>query len=58
MADVEVSLDSSDLAVIIQALEFKRASLQHTASKKLEAEQRPLVEQIDLLINTFKSVQL
>lgn len=57
MADVNVSLDSSDLPVIIEALEFRNAALRRTASEKREIEQRPLVEQIKLLINTFKSIQ-
>ena len=57
MADVNVSLDSSDIPVIVEALEFRNAALTRTASKKREIEQRPLVEQINLLINTFKSVQ-
>jgi len=57
MADVNVSLDSSDIPVIVEALEFRNASLKRTASKKREIEQRPLVEQINLLINTFKSIQ-
>jgi hypothetical protein len=57
MADVNVSLDSSDIPVIVEALEFKNAALRRTASKKSEIEQRPLVEQINLLINTFKGVQ-
>ena len=57
MADVNVSLDSSDIPVILEALEFRSAALRRTASKKREIEQRPLVEQINLLINTFKSVQ-
>jgi hypothetical protein len=56
MADVNVSLDSSDIPVIVEALEFKRAALQRTASKKREAEQRALVAQIDLLINTLRSI--
>jgi hypothetical protein len=57
MADVNVSLDSSDIPVIVEALEFRNAALRRTASKKREVEQRPLVEQINLLIKTFKSVQ-
>jgi hypothetical protein len=57
MADVNVSLDSSDIPVILDALEFRNAALRRTASKKREIEQRPLIEQINLLINTFKSVQ-
>jgi hypothetical protein len=57
MADVNVSLDSSDIPVIVEALEFKNAALRRSASKKREMEQRPLVEQINLLINTFKSLQ-
>jgi len=57
MADVNVSLDSSDIPVILEALEFRNAALRRTASRKRELEQRPLVEQINLLINTFKSVQ-
>jgi hypothetical protein len=57
MADVNVSLDSSDIPVIVEALEFRNAALRRSASKKREIEQRPLVEQINLLINTFKSVQ-
>jgi hypothetical protein len=57
MADVNVSLDSSDIPVIVEALEFRNAALRRSASKKREIEQRPLVEQIDLLINTFKSIQ-
>lgn len=57
MADVNVSLDSSDIPVIVEALEFRIAALRRSASKKREIEQRPLVEQINLLINTFKSVQ-
>jgi hypothetical protein len=58
MADVNVSLDSSDIPLILDALEFKKRALKRTASKKLEVEQHALVEQIDLLINTFKSAQL
>jgi hypothetical protein len=57
MSDVNVSLDSSDIPVIVEALEFKKAALKRTASKKRETEQHPLVVQIDLLINTFNSVQ-
>jgi len=57
MADVNVSLDSSDIPVILEALEFRNAAFRRTASRKRELEQRPLVEQINLLINTFKSVQ-
>jgi hypothetical protein len=57
MADVNISLDSSDIPVILEALEFRNAVLRRTASKKRESEQRPLIEQINLLINTFKSVQ-
>jgi hypothetical protein len=57
MADVNVSLDSSDIPVIVEALEFKNAALSRSASKKREMEQRPLVEHINRLINTFKSVQ-
>ena len=57
MADVNVSLDSSDIPVIVDALEFKRAALQRTASKKREAEQRALLAQVDLLINTLKNVR-
>lgn len=56
MADVTVSLDSSDIPVILDALELKKASLKRTASKKMSAAQGPLREQIDLLINTFKNV--
>jgi hypothetical protein len=56
MADVNVSLDSSDIPVIVEALKFKKAALQRTASKKREAEQQALVVQIDLLINTFNSI--
>ena len=33
MSDVNVSLDSSDIPVIVEALEFKKAALQRTASK-------------------------
>ena len=55
MADINVSLDSSDVPVIVEALTFKKAALQRTASKKREAEQHPLAVQIDLLINTFNS---
>lgn len=57
MADITVSLDSSDVPVILNALEMKQASLARTASKKLQMEQQPLLAQIDLLINTFKSLQ-
>jgi hypothetical protein len=57
MSDVNVSLDSSDIPVIVEALEFKNAALRRTASKKRETEQHPLVNQLKLLINTFKSVQ-
>ena len=57
MADVNVSLDLSDIPVIVEALEFKNAALRRSASKKREMEQRPLVEHINLLINTFKSIQ-
>ena len=57
MADVNVSLDSSDIPVIVEALEFRNAALRRSASKKRELEQRSLVEQINLLINTFKSIQ-
>jgi hypothetical protein len=57
MADVNVSLDSSDIPVIVEALEFRNAALSRSASKKRELEQRSLVEQINLLINTFKSIQ-
>ena len=57
MADVNVSLDSTDIPVILEALEFRNAALRRTASKKREMEQHPLVEQINLLIHTFKSVQ-
>jgi hypothetical protein len=57
MADVTVSLDSSDIPVILEALEFRKASLERTASRKLESEQHPTVLQIDLLINTLKSIQ-
>jgi hypothetical protein len=52
-----VSLDSSDIPVILEALEFRKASLERTASRKLESEQHPTVLQIDLLINTLKSIQ-
>jgi len=45
MADVNVSLDSSDIPVILEALEFRNAALRRTASRKRELEQRPLVEQ-------------
>jgi hypothetical protein len=55
MADVDVSLDSSDIPVILDALEMKKASLKRIASNKMSAAQGPLREQIDLLINTFKS---
>jgi hypothetical protein len=57
MADVNIRLDSSDIPVIVEALEFKNAALSRSASKKREMEQRPLVEHINRLINTFKSVQ-
>jgi hypothetical protein len=56
MADVDVSLDSSDIPVIIEALEFRRAALKRSASRKREIELGPLVEQLGVLINTFKSV--
>jgi hypothetical protein len=57
MASVNVSLDSSDVPVIVEALEFKNAALKRTASKKREIEQRPLTDQIGLLINRFASLQ-
>jgi len=57
MADVNVSLDASDIPVILEALIFKKAALKRTASKQREAEQRSLVEQIELLINTFTSIR-
>jgi predicted xylose isomerase-like sugar epimerase len=57
MADVNVSLDSSDLPVIVEALEFKNAALRRTASKKREIEHRPLADQVNLLNNTFRSLQ-
>src|SRR5262245_2206034 len=53
MADVTVNLDSSDLPVIVEALEFRKAVLQRTASEKRRREQEALIVQIDLLINTF-----
>jgi hypothetical protein len=57
VSDVTVSLDSSDIPVILNALELKRASLARGASKKLKIEQQPLLAQIELLINTFESIQ-
>jgi hypothetical protein len=57
MADVTVSLDSSDIPVILDALQFRKASLKRTASRKMESEQHPMVLQIDLLINTLRSIQ-
>jgi hypothetical protein len=57
MAEVNVSLDSSDIGVIVEALEFWHAALRRTASKKREIEQRPLVERINLLVDRLKSVQ-
>lgn len=57
MSDVNVSLDSSDIPVIVEALQFKKSALQRTASKKRETEQHPLALQIDLLITTFNSVR-
>jgi hypothetical protein len=38
MADVNVSLDSSDIPVILEALEFRNAALRRTASKRREIE--------------------
>lgn len=56
MSDVTVSLDSSDLPVIARALTFKKAALQGSVSKKRDAEQQALMDQINLLINTFSNV--
>jgi hypothetical protein len=52
MADVNVSLDSSDIPVIIEALESMQAALE----EENYDEPHPAIKQIDLLINTFKSV--
>jgi hypothetical protein len=57
MADITVSLDASDLPVILEALEFKIASLRRTASEKRQKEQRPLIVHLDLLINTFAAAK-
>jgi hypothetical protein len=57
MSDISVSLDSSDIPVILDALAYKKAALKRTASKRLEREQHSTVVQIDLLINTLRSVQ-
>ncbi len=56
MSDVTVTLDSSDIPVILEALIFKKSALKRTASQKRAAEQQALVVQLDLLINTFGSV--
>ena len=58
MADVNLSLDSSDVPILVEALEFKNAALKRSASKKREIEQRPLMDHIGLLINTLRGLQL
>jgi hypothetical protein len=57
VATLTVSLDSSDIPVLLTALEMQRASLARTASKKLQLEQQPLLAQINLLIDTLKRIQ-
>jgi hypothetical protein len=57
VSEINVSHDSSDIPVIVEALTFKKAALKRTASKKRAAEQEALVVQIDLLINTFNSIR-
>ena len=57
MADINLSLDPSSISALLDALEFRKKSLQRTASKKREAEQRPHVAQVDLLIDVLKSLQ-
>ena len=57
MTDVNLSLAPSSIPVILDALEFRKKSLKRTASKKREAEQRPHIAQIDLLIDVFNSVR-
>jgi hypothetical protein len=47
VSEINVSLDSSDIPVIVEALTFKKAALKRTASKKRAAEQEALVVQID-----------
>jgi hypothetical protein len=56
MADVDVNLDSSDLLVIVEALECLKDVLEH--DERAGADDRhPRIVQLDLLINTFKSAQ-
>jgi hypothetical protein len=53
MADVSVSLDSSDIPVILHALRALRGLLiEHEG----QPAPRPTLQEIDLLINTFESV--
>lgn len=54
MSDVNISLDSSDIPIIIEALESMQASL----DEEDYDEPHPAIRQIDLLINTFKSAQI
>jgi hypothetical protein len=61
MADVDVNLDSSDLPLIVEALELLRRELnereQHHAGDAQPADEHPTIVQLDLLINTFRTVR-
>ena len=54
MSDIRVELDSSDIPVIIDALEHLMESLEEQED---DAGPHPSLQQVDLLLNTFKSVQ-
>lgn len=54
MADVTVGLDSSDIPVVVDALECLRASLEQGGK---DSEPHPTLQQVNLLINTFATVR-
>ncbi|HEY2644902.1 MAG TPA: hypothetical protein VGI56_14190 [Galbitalea sp.] len=56
MADVTVSLDSSDIPVILDALKHRRRALDDR-NESPDQSGATMVQELDLLINTFESVQ-
>jgi hypothetical protein len=54
MSDINVELDSSDIPVIIDALELLMETLEEQHD---DAGPHPTLKQVDLLLNTFRSLQ-
>ncbi len=56
MADVDINLDSSDIPLILDALQLLRASLDGRDEEADGGANHPALAQIDLLINTFETI--